>query len=684
MKLRLPILFLLLLAFSINAQVLKYVKKGNRAVSKNKIENAHNYYAKAYQSDKTNYNANLGLGFVLSEYMGKSEQAIPYLETAYKKSPKDTLYDLAYVLGKCYHHNGEYQKALKMYAKMNGVVDLDEDDKTFQLELKTRMASCQYGLDNDNQAPSKTWYVANVGNKINTPMAEYVPVLTNNNELIFTSKRKDSPKEKTNDLDGKYFESMYISKLDNGKPQEPRQYTVPDMYLKPKYKKGNESVISISPDGKTLFVFRNGKIYETNTGVNNQNDPKKLSKNINFDYYQNHAYLSKDAKTLFFTSETNTGLGGNDIYTSVKDGNGNWATPKNLGSVINTALNEDSPYLSDDGKTLYFASNGHLGFGNYDVFKSELTDTTWSTSQNLGKPINSAGNDIFLIKNAEGDYGYFASSRKGGKGDMDIYKLSNIENLNKQCITNNSGITTITPQLINEQGGQVAFTVNVPKNYTTIEYNWALNNEDIKNDSALINIILNTTKPENVITSKIVAYCDTCYTPAIICSTINYKLPFTQPTPTIVIDNNDVPLANNFDVENKKPYLTKTKILEMGFDLTPIHFDLNKNDIRADAKSILDKNAAALNQHPNVEVLIYGFTDARADEAYNKKLSLIRAKQVKNYLIKQKVKPSQLPFVTGKGEQFLVNNCADGSNCTDAEHEQNRRVEFLFYTKSKK
>lgn len=163
-------------------------------------------------------------------------------------------------------------------------------------------------------ANPKDWYVVNLGSTVNSKTPEYVPVITPNNELLFTSKRQDDKKEKISDLDGKYFESMYLSQTENGKFTAPRRYTVPDLYLSSKFRKHHESVISMSPDGKKLYVYRDNKIFEIDMDNLKKTNPKKLSKSINFAYYQNHAYISKDGKTLYFTSEAKGGYGGVDIY----------------------------------------------------------------------------------------------------------------------------------------------------------------------------------------------------------------------------------------------------------------------------------------------------------------------------------------------------------------------------------
>ena len=347
MKKLLVYLFIFCATFS-NAQVKKYIRKASKAIEKSNFERAREYFFKAYTIDKNNYKSNEGLGVVLAEFMGRYEEAIPYLEFARAHSPKDTSIDVIYALAKSYHHMGEYDKALGLYKKLDGTFAIEDDDRQYQLELKKRKEDCDYGIQNTSTVNPKDFYIVNAGSTINTAMAEYVPVITNKNELIFTSRRQDSPKEKLNKSDGKYYESMYLSKIENGRPQTVRRYTVPDLYLKSKYPKHHESVISMSPDGKTLFVFRDARIYEINTDSIGKTEPTKLAKTINFDYYQSHAYLSSDRKTLLFTSEASGGVGGVDIYKSVKGTDGKWGAPENLGMSINTVYDEDSPYLSND------------------------------------------------------------------------------------------------------------------------------------------------------------------------------------------------------------------------------------------------------------------------------------------------------------------------------------------------
>lgn len=661
------------LVFISHAQVNSLLKKGARAAGKNKLDKAYTYYLKAYELDKNNYKSNLGLGITLSEYMGKHQEAIPYLEKAYLTSPKDTAIDLIYALGKSYHHTGEYQKALTFYKKLDGTVAVEDDDQEYQMDITKRHKDCEYALNNLQNSDNE-FYILNIGKNINTPMAEYVPVIYADSTLIFTSRRQDSPKEKVNPLDGKYFESMYSSTLSHGRPQSARRYTVPDLYLKSKFTNGHESVISISPDGKTLYIFKNAKIYEVKTDAIKKEKPKKLSKTVNFDYYQSHAYLSKDGNTLLFTSEAKGGEGGIDIYKSIKTNNV-WSAPVNLGKNINTPYDEDAPYLSDDGQTLYFASKGHPGYGNYDLYKSTYENGSWSKPQNLGLPINSPAHDIFLIQHENARAGYFSSSRIGGFGDMDIYKINYIKNIDKECMTENSPLVTLNTSIINEQNGTVKCQLKLNNdNYKIYSLSWTVNNKALSEQTQEISTTLPPDGNENSIGLKLVAYCDTCFEPVALC----HVSKITVGNKPEALSENDI-VKNQYDPDLEYTYLTKKKLKEIGFDLTPIHFDLNKSDLRLTEHETLNKNIDILLQHKELGILIYGFADSRGAENLNETLSKKRAMQVKKYLLKRGVQKSQIKLTNGKGEHFLTNDCVNEKSCDEAQHEQNRRVEFLIF-----
>jgi outer membrane protein OmpA-like peptidoglycan-associated protein len=671
-------LLLILVIFSQSiafSQIKRYLRKAAHATDNGRFDKAREYYLKALAINKDNYSANVGFGVTLSEFMDQPEEALPYLQNAYRHTPKDTLPDLLYALAKCYQHFGNFTESINFIDMLGGAVSLDEDDKLFQLDLKKRREDCVYAMANTSNTNPKDWYVVNLGSTVNSKTPEYVPVITPNNELLFTSKRQDDKKEKISDLDGKYFESMYLSQTENGKFTAPRRYTVPDLYLSSKYRKHHESVISMSPDGKKLYVYRDNKIFEIDMDNLKKENPKKLSKSINFAYYQNHAYISKDGKTLYFTSEAKDGYGGVDIYKAQKVGEGVWGKPENLGPNVNTAYDEDAPFLSDDGQTLYFASRGHPGYGNFDIYKTVLKDGKWDKPENLGLPINSPAHDIFMVQNKDGNIGYFSSGRKGGKGDMDIYKINYLSNLNKECITFNDNAITLSTNIINEKENEYNFKAAFPEYYKVLQSGWKVNNETATGKDNILNYKFAKTG-DYTVQFKVFAYCDTCIEPMINCNTTTVTIKSAEPL--LVVDNNAAILAA---LENYHGKLSAEQLKALGFDLAPLRFNFNMSNVREDAQAMLTKNLEVLKKHPELRIEIYGYADTQGKPGYNKNLSGKRAANVKSYLTKNGLSNKQIIKTVGKGATDLLNNCTKGEDCGKEENEMNRRAELIIFKK---
>lgn len=407
-----------------NSQININIWRAGKNVDKNNTVHAKKLYLKVLKKHPESYRANSGMGLLLSECTEEYSKAIPYLEKAAGLSKKDTVADIIYALAKSYEYTANFNKALWYLNKLNNVKAFEDDNQDFKSDLKKRKTDCDYSLKNfrkETTNKSDSVSVENLGNVINTEFAEYVPVFNNNNELIFTAKRKKRKYNFLNLFDITYSERIYTARIENSKFDSVKEYK-PLADKKNKYlnKTNNESVISVTQDGSKLFVYRNGEIYETDLN-NSVSKPKSLAKTINYRHYQSHAFLTKDGNTLYFTTDSRTGLGKTDIYVTKKIGDKKWSTPENLGETINTPYEEDAPFVTDDGQTLYFSSNGRPGFGGFDIYKCSLENGKWSAPKNVGQPINSTGNDIFYTEFK--GFGYFASSREGGFGNMDIYKI---------------------------------------------------------------------------------------------------------------------------------------------------------------------------------------------------------------------------------------------------------------------
>ncbi|MGZ4049294.1 MAG: OmpA family protein, partial [Bacteroidia bacterium] len=528
------------------------------------------------------------------------------------------------------------------------------------------------------------WYIVNAGKTINTAMPEYVPVLIGNDKLIFTSKRKDNKKERINPDNGKYYESIYSSTISNGHTSAPVLFRIPEQLGKQKTN-SNQSVISAMAGGKKIFVYEKGKLFESDLTATTKS-PEEESKVINFDSYQNHAFLDKTDKVLYFTSESPNGQGGNDIYRSYRTADGQWSAPENLGDVINTPFDEEAPFISEDGNTLYFASNGFPGYGGYDIYKSTLVNGKWSVPENLGQPVNSPANDIFYSESVDGSVAYMSSSRKGGQGDMDIYKINYTDKQPKSCNANLDDFLSLDFKKNDLNNGRHLITAAIPDKMKDQIISFELKVDDslIGNFDSKMEFNFKQ-EGDHTINAKLVAWCDTCINTLVACTEKKLSITNINPDLTISTNLNANNNSNTADLSLSKVFndahgtLDKTLLKQIGFDLTPLYFKKNEANLTDDAVSILEKNMELLKKYPDLKIIINGYADSRGSENYNQKLSEHRADEVKKYFNKNHLKNQT--EVVGKGETELVNKCGNDVDCDETMHQQNRRVEFTIIKK---
>lgn len=260
-----------------------------------------------------------------------------------------------------------------------------------------------------------------LGPNINTPFDEYAPNISADGlALFFTSKKPFTEKEKSKNKASK--EKIYVSKRNSPNDEWGPAIPLSDSINIPSK---NVSNIAISNDGQRLLIYfddkGNGEIYESVLRGTEWSAPKSLGAPINTIYHESSASFSPDGKTIYFVSNRKGGKGGRDIWMSTRMDNGQWTEPKNL-SELNTNEDDEAVYIAPDGKTLYFSSKGYKGLGGYDIFVSKFEDGKWSAPENMGPPLNTPGDDYFLVVNADGTKGYLASS---GSGDnRDIYEVT--------------------------------------------------------------------------------------------------------------------------------------------------------------------------------------------------------------------------------------------------------------------
>ncbi len=282
--------------------------------------------------------------------------------------------------------------------------------------------------------------IENLSSTINSKYDEQTPCISaDGRKLVFNTRRPETTDSPVDiEGDGKYFQDIYISNWDTINKKWLQAEEVPGNVNTP----AHDACTSISPDGKQIFIYKNdisdnesrgGDVFVSKVVNNKWKSPESLGKPINTSYWEGGACISPDGKTLYFISERKGGYGRGDIYMVKRISKTEWGKPVNLGPEINSEFDEVGAFLAPDGKTLFFSSDGKGSMGSYDIFKTTLEGDKWTKPVNIGFPINTVYKDGPLVISADAKVAYFASERKGGLGESDIYMadLSNYGILEK-------------------------------------------------------------------------------------------------------------------------------------------------------------------------------------------------------------------------------------------------------------
>ncbi|MDD2612478.1 MAG: OmpA family protein [Bacteroidales bacterium] len=406
-----------------------------------------------------------------------------------------------------------------------------------------------------------------------------------------------------------------------------------DMFFITRTHSGNKGSLSVVK-GNT-YQTQNMEIYMQARIFGKWLLPEPFAYNHVNKYSVGHAVLSKDEKVLYFVSDMAGGLGRTDIWYSVIQPDGKWGRIQNAGNKINTSGNELFPTIGSNGE-LYFSSDGHPGMGGLDIFCSKGSCNQWSKPVNMRYPINSPGDDFSFIIDDNTQSGYLSSNRVNGKGGDDIYSFSLIkpkailaiagivydkktrEILPEAIVTLYDSINTIVARQVSKPNGAFLFQLKMPGLYRL---------QGTKNsyypDTTSINF------EDNAVNS-----------------TLNVSL---------YLD----------------PLLEKGKT----FRLNPIFYNFDKYNIREDAAVVLNELVRTMHENPTLKIELASHTDSRGTDKYNMDLSQNRAQSVVNYLVSRGISRDRM-VAKGYGESRLINRCADGIGCTEAEHQENRRTEF--------
>lgn len=386
---------------------------------------AKDMYVMAAEYAPGNVRANWMAGLLHIETINK-DNALKYFEQVKSIDPKYR-FDIDFQIGLAYQYGFEFDKAIEhfeMYSnKYYAQPKYRGKDRTRIVTVKQKIEECKNAKLIVNK-PAQ-YSLVNLRENINSPWPDYAPIINEDETImIFTSRRQEDNTSGDVDADNFYFEDVFISKKEGGKWGPAKNIGAP---INTPY---HDSSISLSKDGRRLFIYKDtgsGDVYYCDFEGGKWSSPKYLSAKINSTTYAEHS-ITEDRKgdILIYSSSRPGGEGGIDLHMITKNSNGEWYKTNSLGPIINTKGDEDSPFLDYDGKTLYFSSNGHKGYGGFDIFKSvyDSVEMKWSEPENLGYPVNTPDNELYFHPTKDGRRSYFASVREGGIGFSDIFMVN--------------------------------------------------------------------------------------------------------------------------------------------------------------------------------------------------------------------------------------------------------------------
>lgn len=578
--------------------------------------------------------------------------AIEWFKKGADLGDQQALFDL----GKMQMMNEQYDEAIKTFQKFGA------EDATSKSLAQPMIKNCQNALD-WKQAFTKT-HVSNVS-YLNTPQSDFCPVLYKG-RLVFSSSRNEAKGDMKNAWTGEKSADIFISDLKDGA----------------KTQSFSDSINTKDYEGTCTFSKKGDEIYFTRCKAIDESDKKNKPTQNEFChvYYSRlsgdawsepeqvrlfadtvnvgQPALSRDGKTLFVSSDLKAGFGGKDLYYFTKTDSG-WSPASNAGTYINSAGDEMFPWL-DDRNNLYFASTGLPGMGGLDIFKAVKGKTLWKDATNLKAPINSGADDFGYIiekyKPANADdtilfAGYFTSTRKGGKGEDDIYKFEekwvnffvlkgkvqakkyeNPEDPDSKLL-GMEPVPGAKVELKNPMTDAVIATKNCDKNGN---YTFNIEAETDYKLSASQAGFLNKNE------------------------TASSKGKRNQDS-TLITIYKDIELDRIF----------KEKLIA----IPNIYYDYDKATLRPESEAVLDSILIFFKENKDLTIELGSHTDSRGSDAYNLKLSQARAQSAVDYLISKGIAQDRLVAV-GYGETKPVNGCVNGVECSEEEHQRNRRTTF--------
>ncbi len=624
--------FAVLLSSGLHAQsAVEWFREGENLLVKGQAQKALRAFERAVALNPEMLSARRNIG-VCHELLKNYEKALDHYIAVLEK---DSLFSrgLYYQIGELCYKSGNYVLATQYFERFQelqkkyiGAFGLRGERELFEeaeylLRLPSAVRACQIAMDSIKLL--NVTEVANIGGKINTRADEYFPTLSNDRSLLLYTRRMN--KNSDEDL---YYSLLSKGYWQSGAPAGSSFNT-----------KQNEGMPAMVRSGRHLFFTACGReqvlgpcdIWEAelDPSIPALSGMRPLQGELNTDKWESQVSVSCDGNTLYFASNRPGGLGGTDLWLSERQPNGAWGPAKNLGDKINTSADEEAPFITNDGKTLYFSSTGHPGMGEQDIFVAwKDANGLWTSPVNLGPPVNTAYRELGFFLSADGQTGYFASDRPDGFGGMDIYFFQLSEQLYSDPVTLVEGFVKdsildiplqVTLQIegrgaiITDREGRFFLCVKAGeildirterKFYHSYHWQFPIPAWDNKNFYT-IDVLLQPLTPPGAGVS-----------------------PVAEPAPA----------AQAAPRQKMRREITHS-----------VFFDFDKSSIATESIAPLGDFVNNIKLREIAHVNIVGFSDDIGADVYNLKLSEERAKQVAVFLINNQIIVDQI-FIEGKGE----------------------------------
>jgi len=607
-----------------------------RALSNWKRQNyreAERYLKRAVDLDEDYADALYLLGELYVRKL-QMERSIPLWEKVLEVCP-DYKPEIRYFLGSIFLAEQKFDSAIQLfeYYLDDPMRDMGYDPEVKEALKEARLKKELLGepVEFDPKAVRK----------IGTQADEYLASISPDQQLMFFTRRT----KKVNRMDGpaarvRLVEEFSLAeRLPSGDFEEGKPLPAP---FNQNY---NEGGPSITADNTELYFtvcqdlqgYKNCDVYFSEKLSHDVwSEPQSVGDHINRrDAWESQPSISANGDQMFFASNRKGGIGGLDIYVCQRQSDGSWSAPENLGKTINTKENEKTPFIHSDSQTLYFTSNGHPGLGGYDIFLSKaITDTSWSTPQNIGYPINSEDDDLSLFVSLDGKTAYFASNKISKANGWDIYSFNLPEAAKPQEVVLIKG---------------------------------ELNTEDVASleDDAIELRNLKTNERQTISVDR---------------QTGSYaRVVETQPGEDLIVSIRQKGLAFNSSYIKADQQLSvvnpniKAQELEVGkeYELNDINFESNSYQLDAVSRSVINEFINYLKDNPELQADIQGHTDNIGDPADNLRLSENRARTVYNFVVENGISKKRLSY-HGYGETRPRE-----TNSTEEGRAENRRTVFV-------